>query len=191
MLWPWQLAAGVWLLPSDSSRSHSALLDALRSQVQPDSSQGLLVSALTQSVLAALPADAWTRHPMDAGIARTVEILRADPAHAPANATLADKLGLGVDGFIRRFRRATGTTPQAFSLRLRVSEAARLLATSAASISDIAAATGFSDRYHLTKAFTRLRGISPALWRRQMGNPASGSTASSGTDRRKGSAARR
>jgi transcriptional regulator GlxA family with amidase domain len=35
------------------------------------------------------------------------------------------------------------------------------------SLAEIAVACGFADQSHFTKAYTRLRGISPGAWRRR------------------------
>jgi AraC-like DNA-binding protein len=166
--WPWSLRSGVWLMPKEATKGAQRLLDELRIEVIPPQAEGLLTNALAQTVLAALPASAWEKAIDDPAIARAVSQIQRKLAAPPSNADLAAEMHLTIDAFIRRFRRATGSTPQAFALRLRLEEAARLLAHSTASMEEIATATGFFDRYHLTKAFSHARGVSPAVWRRHV-----------------------
>jgi AraC-like DNA-binding protein len=49
---------------------------------------------------------------------------------------------------------------------LRLDFAARQLATSSASLAEIASAAGFADQSHFTKAFQRATGMTPGEWRR-------------------------
>jgi AraC family transcriptional regulator len=52
--------------------------------------------------------------------------------------------------------------------RLRIDLSARLLAETAKPIAEIALDAGFSDQSHLTKAFKRARGLTPAAFRRSL-----------------------
>ena len=55
--------------------------------------------------------------------------------------------------------------------RQRVERACVLLHATGNSIEQIAEATGFCDRYHFTRVFTRLRGVSPAAFRKTLTTP--------------------
>lgn len=93
--------------------------------------------------------------------------MRAQVADPPSNSGLASRLELHVGSFVRAFRQEVGMTPQQYGLRLRLDEAARLLATTAMDVDAIAEACGFYDRNHLTKAFTRRWQCPPAAYRTQ------------------------
>jgi AraC-like DNA-binding protein len=170
VLWPWTLRSGVWFLPESDTREARSVLDAMR-RSRTVAAEGLRVRALAETVLAALPPEEWSAASADTGITRAVEQIQGDLRNPPGNAALAARLGLSVDAFIRRFRRATGSTPQAFSLHLRLGEAARLLAHGEASIDQVAEEVGFFDRYHFTKAFHLVRGVPPGVWRRYVRGP--------------------
>lgn len=79
---------------------------------------------------------------------------------------LAARLGVHPDYLSRAFRERYGTTIGGYVKRLRVDLAAKLLADSADSIADIAAAAGFADQSHLNKVFRTVLGVSPGKYRR-------------------------
>lgn len=80
--------------------------------------------------------------------------------------TLADLCGHGPQWFARTFKDTYGCTPTHYILIQRVEMAASRLAASEASLDDIAAATGFNDRFHLTRIFSKIMGTPPAAWRK-------------------------
>lgn len=82
---------------------------------------------------------------------------------------LASWLGVGADQLTRSFRRATGTTPMARLVRLRMERAASLLATTAMPVAAVATATGFADPAYFCRAFRRAHGLPPGRWRRARG----------------------
>jgi AraC-like DNA-binding protein len=69
----------------------------------------------------------------------------------------------------RRFRAAAGCSPIAYVMRLRLEAAREQLVTTELGIAEIAAACGFSDRFHFTRAFSARYGLGPAACRRQAG----------------------
>ena len=88
-----------------------------------------------------------------------------DVPEAPA--TLADLAALaGVSRFqlLRGFARATGVTPHAYLLQRRVRLARQLLIAGRAP-AEAAQEAGFADQSHLTRAFRRQFGVTPARYR--------------------------
>jgi transcriptional regulator GlxA family with amidase domain len=94
--------------------------------------------------------------------------------HLSYRVTLADlarEAHLSAEHFSVLFRRVTGQTPMTY-VRFRRMEAARgLLATSAASIAEVARAVGFPDPFHFSRVFHRLVGTSPSAYRESFKNP--------------------
>jgi AraC-like DNA-binding protein len=80
---------------------------------------------------------------------------------------LAGLCRMSVSQFIRRFKSATGQTPANHIRKRRLAEAAQRLTRTDESLDSIAQSLGFSDRFHLTKAFTQSWGIPPATYRKQ------------------------
>jgi AraC-like DNA-binding protein len=74
--------------------------------------------------------------------------------------------GLGRWQLLRGFRTAYGLPPYAYLMQLRL-RAAKDMLLAGLGIAETAAATGFADQAHLTRAFKRVYGLTPAVMRRQ------------------------
>ena len=103
---------------------------------------------------------------IDPRIAEAMESLSPNNGHMKSNEELAQKAGMSPNAFLRLFRRDTGASPQLYSRTRRIEEACMLLHYSQLDIKSIAERTGFCDRYHFSKVFKDLRGVSPAEFRR-------------------------
>lgn len=86
------------------------------------------------------------------------------PELATSLAELAALTGLSRYQFLRAFSRQVGTTPYAYLMQRRVGLARRLLATGVPP-AEAAAAAGFADQSHLTRAFVRQYGVTPGVFR--------------------------
>ena len=69
--------------------------------------------------------------------------------------------------FARRFRDETGTTPHAWVTAQRLQLAEEMLERTDNSVDQIAAEVGFGNAATLRHHFTRARGVSPQVYRRQ------------------------
>jgi PAS domain S-box-containing protein len=88
----------------------------------------------------------------------------AEPLSMPA---LARKVSLSVSQFDRRFKKRFCTTPRKYLANVRVHAACQLLSSTDLPIAAIAAQTGFYDQSHFTKQFAKVKGTTPAQYRRQ------------------------
>jgi AraC family transcriptional regulator len=82
--------------------------------------------------------------------------------------TLAAEAEVSPGHFARAFKRATGRSVHQHLLRRRVEWAAALLRDTVQPIVDMALAVGFCSQAHLTTAFQRVYGTTPAAYRRQL-----------------------
>lgn len=99
---------------------------------------------------------------------RAVEAALWMDAHAHEPIALehaASAAGLSPFYFLRVFAQVLGVTPHQYLLRLRLRHAARLLADSARSITDIAFDVGFGDLSNFVRTFHRAAGVSPRGFR--------------------------
>lgn len=96
-------------------------------------------------------------------VAKVLRRLDADPAAPMRLATLADFNGVSRFQLIRGFAREVGTTPHAWLVQRRVRLARQLLAAGQP-IVDAAVNAGFADQSHLTRAFVRQYGVTPARY---------------------------
>jgi AraC-like DNA-binding protein len=117
--------------------------------------------------LAAIPEADWEGKMMDARVhaaLRRIEEELATPLSVPG---LARGCNLSSSAFARLFRTHVGESPHQHLMRRRVEQAARLLARSTLTVEAVAEQCGFSDRFHFTHVFRKLRGMAPAEFRRQ------------------------
>lgn len=78
---------------------------------------------------------------------------------------LAAEAGISKFHFARLFREATGSTPHAFLVRLRVDVAKGMLRTSDMQVAEVAAKCGFNGASHFSAAFAHHVGLSPSRYR--------------------------
>jgi len=97
---------------------------------------------------------------------RAKELLDARLDGDVSLADLASACQLSIRHFTRAFRQSTGQSPHRWLVERRLDKAQGLLALSAQSLNDIAAACGFANQSHFTRTFTRTMGMSPGAWRR-------------------------
>ncbi|WP_410771530.1 AraC family transcriptional regulator [Fontibacillus sp. BL9] len=67
------------------------------------------------------------------------------------------------------FKSLTGQTPVRYLNNLRIEQAKRLLATSSARVSDVAARVGFRDEYYFSRRFKQTTGMSPTRFAQHYG----------------------
>ena len=70
------------------------------------------------------------------------------------------------------FTRTVNISPKRFIMKIRLEYAGNLLLTTSSSLNQIAVQVGFSNRYHLSKAFKDYFGISPIQYRKYLDNTA-------------------
>ncbi len=83
----------------------------------------------------------------------------------------ARAVGVSPSHFSRLLRERTGLTFTALLRQARVELACEMLLNTDRSIADIAQACGFYDQSHLTKVFSRSRGVTPRRFREQSWEP--------------------
>lgn len=79
---------------------------------------------------------------------------------------IAREAGLSPFHFLRLFARVVGVTPHQYLIRSRLRRAARQLAGSEQSVTDIALDVGFADLSNFVRSFHRAAGVSPRKFRR-------------------------
>lgn len=80
---------------------------------------------------------------------------------------LASEFGMPPATFRRRFTAATGLSPKAFQLRLRIDHAKQLLTTSDLPIETIAREIGIEDAFYFSRLFQDREGLSPTAFRKR------------------------
>jgi AraC-like DNA-binding protein len=97
-------------------------------------------------------------------VAKAIQRLDAAPSIPVSLAELAALSGVSRFQLLRAFAREVGTTPHAYLVQRRVTLARRLLAVGKTP-AQAALDAGFADQSHLTRAFVRYIGVTPARYR--------------------------
>ena len=97
--------------------------------------------------------------------AQVIKHIHRHYGEAMTSKELAKMAGLSVSQFERRFGEAFGVSPRQYLLRIRIESAARLLASTEQTVSEIAFACGFHDHAHLSKSFRKMMHVPPTRYR--------------------------
>jgi len=102
---------------------------------------------------------------LDPPIARAVELIQSEPDREWTVTDLAREIGLSRTLFTRRFRDVLGEPPMRYVAKARLGRAAGYLATTNASVYEIALLVGYDSDASLSKAFKREFGLTPGQYR--------------------------
>ncbi|MEX2607334.1 MAG: AraC family transcriptional regulator [Kiritimatiellia bacterium] len=132
--------------------------------------QSLLLTAFVQLVLDASGLQLQDRS-LSTRLEKAQDLMRNHMQSGITNKEIARALHLSPNAFIRWYKSVTGTSPQFWLNRERVNEASFWLHHTDASMEKIAETLGFCDRYHFSRVFKRLQGVSPAAFRKNRDLP--------------------
>ncbi len=121
--------------------------------------------ALTADALRQVPADLLRAPISDSRIEKAHRLMKEHIGSRLSNSQIAAWLNMSEASLLRLFRSATGTSPQKEHLRIRLEHAAVMLRETEATIEAIADSSGFWDRNHFTRVFTREYHAPPARYR--------------------------
>ena len=141
------------------------LVDALCQPMHTDAAVAhhtqLLLQALRQFATPNAPATPVAA--CDTAVRQALAQLHAEPHANTSVQALAGAAGMTASRFIRHFKAATGVTPGAYRLNLRINGARRLLAQGH-NLADAAHHMGFADQAHMQRAFRTYHSITPGIY---------------------------
>jgi AraC family L-rhamnose operon transcriptional activator RhaR len=162
-----------WQLTDDSLRQLEPLIVQLTGEVRSDDPHS---DVLAESLFIQLAVALW-RHrisidcdqlPARGRFAHVLAYLRH---HCTADLSIEDvahRSGYSLRTLTRTFRERTGTTPHNYLVQLRIGHAKHAIRTTSDSITDIAFASGFHDSNYFSACFSKVTGLSPSAYRRQV-----------------------
>ncbi len=110
----------------------------------------------------------WLGGLRDDQIAQALALVHARPAAAWTATDLAQKVGMSRSSFYRRFCTLVGEPPATYVTRWRMYKAADLLVgTRSLSIGEVGERVGYISEDAFCRAFRRVIGVSPSVYRRQ------------------------
>ncbi len=129
----------------------------------------LMFVEVVRQVLAALPADGtgWLAGLRDPVAGRALALLHARPAHPWTLDGLARAAGVSRSVRAERFTALVGEPPMHYLTHWRLQLATRRLAEGAAKVSTVAHEVGYDSEAAFSRAFKKLLGSPPSVWRRR------------------------
>jgi AraC-like DNA-binding protein len=127
----------------------------------------LLFVEVVRRYLSTLPADrtGWLAGLRDEQIGRALGKLHDHPTRAWSLEELAREIGMSRSALAERFASFVGIPPMQYLTQWRMQLAATLLSGSAIGLAEVAERVGYGSEAALSRAFKRLVGVAPALWR--------------------------
>jgi AraC-like DNA-binding protein len=110
-----------------------------------------------------VPAPAHSAKPVPLKVKRAKEYIEAFYPQDLTLERLAGVAGLSTYHLLRAFRNTVGLTPHTYLIQMRI-EAAKRLLLSGATLSAVAAKTGFADQSHFNRHFKRIAGVTPGQY---------------------------
>ena len=127
-----------------------------------------------------LPADqaGWLAGLRDPFVGKSLSLMHAKPTHDWTIEELAKKVGLSRSVLAERFTDLVGTPPLQYLAKWRMQIALGILDGSNANVATIAARVGYESEAAFSRAFKKMMGVPPSVWRQR------GALRPSVTDRR-------
>ena len=112
--------------------------------------------------------EAPRRRARDVRITRALDAIATRPDERWTVARLAKVAGLSRAAFARRFLAEVGAPPLRHLAALRMQLAADSLTTTDGSLAEIAVLVGYANEFALSRAFRRIVGVPPGVFRRRV-----------------------
>jgi AraC family transcriptional regulator len=131
--------------------------------------RALAILRARETVLQALPGGVESPRPV--GLARwqvkkLLTYIDENLAEKITAGELAQEINVSIGTLCRGFKVTFAVSPLRFVVLRRVEFAANLLRTTRQPLSEVAFASGFCDQAHFCRAFRRVTGSKPSMWRR-------------------------
>jgi len=126
----------------------------------------LTIQSLICDLLINMGEEKWKDPIRDVRIAGVINHIENNIDNDFTNESLANIANMATNAFSRLFKEHTGSTVQHFIRKKRVNKACLMLLHSNHSIDEVADRTGFANRYHFTRIFKKVRGHTPAKYRK-------------------------
>jgi AraC-like DNA-binding protein len=127
----------------------------------------ILLVQVVRTLLNCTDSDGWLRAMRDPNLAPALAAMHATPGRNWNVGELAAAANMSRSSFAQRFTDGVGVSPLAYLSALRMRAAARLLRSTARTVSSVAAEVGYSSEGAFTNAFKRFSGSTPSTYRRQ------------------------
>jgi AraC-like DNA-binding protein len=150
---------------SDLLNTIESCVELVRAQRYDSFKMIFLCQKLICTVLAQLPEKELKNPYTDIRVRKVAQYIDSNIPQKLKNKDFAKIAGMHSGAINRLFKSQTGQTPLEYHKLHRIERACVLLQFSEKSIEQIADESGFYDRFHLSRVFKSIRGITPAEYR--------------------------
>jgi transcriptional regulator GlxA family with amidase domain len=109
----------------------------------------------------------WLAGLRDPFIGKALSLMHGKPSHDWTIEELAKQAGLSRSVLAERFADVVGIPPMHYLAKWRMQIASELLTGSNVNIAGIAAQTGYGSEESFSRAFKKMVGVAPSIWRRR------------------------
>jgi len=142
------------------------LTELLAQNETPNMEISMKCLLLAQLMLLRVPQEKLQRRWKDARVVKVIDFMEQNYSGRLTNRMFAEIAGMNPNAFARLFKEETGLAPQRFLTHKRINESCLLLRYSKLTIDEIAERAGFCDRHYFSRIFTKMRCMSPAIFRK-------------------------
>ncbi len=125
----------------------------------------LQIQSLICEVFLGINMSLWKPSAGDVRIAETIRYIENHYEEHLSNEFLAGRACMATNSFSRLFKEETGFSLQKYVKRKRIDYACTLMTNADISIEEVAARSGFSNRFHFTRVFCEIMKITPCKYR--------------------------
>ncbi|MFA6403244.1 MAG: AraC family transcriptional regulator [Salinivirgaceae bacterium] len=122
----------------------------------------LILSAVNQ-----IPKNKFISRKMDVRMVSILEFINRGLGGKLTNNSLAGEVNMATNSFTRFFKDQVKMSPQDYIRKERIAKACHLLDHSTHTIDEISEVCGFSDRFHFSKMFKKMKAVSPAEYKKK------------------------
>jgi AraC-like DNA-binding protein len=117
-----------------------------------------------------LPAEqaGWLADLRDPFVGKALSLIHGRPAHGWTIEELAKDVGLSRSVLAERFADLVGIPPILYLAKWRMQLASGLLSNGNGNMAGIAAETGYESEAAFSRAFKKMTGVPPSIWRRRV-----------------------
>jgi AraC-like DNA-binding protein len=133
----------------------------------------LIFVEVVRRYLGSLPASetGWLSGLRDPLIGKVLIVMHEQPAHTWTLNELAQRAGMSRAALAARFAHLVGYAPMEYLALWRMQIAARLLADSSMKVASVGREVGYESEAAFSRAFKKIVGMSPAIWRDRAAGP--------------------
>lgn len=153
--------------------NHLRLLSSLEQMTalcsQPDGEQELKNHFLRDIIIQLKIEGRSEKEERNTYVTRAIEYFEKNLTKKISVEDISTEVNMSVSGIIQHFKTSTGMTPIKYLISMRIKRAEELLCGTKMTLAQIASECGYENAFYLSKAFKKVKGVSPKAYRQKYG----------------------